>query len=1117
MRLVAEGRVLWFLACFCATPLLLAQTNDADVRQARRRRAEEAQREFYQMRAWPGSTIPAGARRAALEQMNRMIANERRTSTAAGAVWTAIGPRPINTDPEQSIGGGGSPYASGRVAALAVDPRNADVAYVGASGGGVWKTTDGGQNWIPLTDDQPSLATGSIAVAPSNPDIVYVGTGEQNNSADSYYGAGVLKSTNGGATWTQLTGAFVGPFGSSRVSGGGARIGGLAVHPSNPNVVLAAVDRTPASAAGIYRTSDGGQTWTVVLGGAVGTDVVFNPADPNTVYAAIGTVNGGALNGVYKSTDAGVTWTRSGGAGTTALPATGVGRIALALAPSSPNVLFAGIQNSATGSLLGLFKSTDGAQSWTRLTAPDYCTPQCSYNNIIRVHPANSNLVVAAGLPPYRSIDGGATWTNVATGSDGIVAHTDHHALAFAADGSRLYDGNDGGVFSTASFGSAAVIWKNLNATLAVTEFSSNVSIDPSDPRIAYAGTQDNGTLRYSGGPLWDQAVGGDGGSTAIDPALPSIWYGAFQGPQIYKLSGVTGFNTIQSPFLGSSPLLNNGILLSDRFLAYGPLVLDPSNPQRLYYGSQRLYQSDDGAGTWRAISNDLAVPNGVITAIAVSPADPLAIAVGTNNGKFQITNVERQGAATPWADRSSGLPARSISQVIFDPVATPTLYVTLSGFSGFAPADDSGHVFKTTDYGITWTDISGNLPNIPINDIVADPDLPGTLYVATDIGVFQSADGGGAWSTLSSGLPRVLVRSINLHRRSRTLRAATYGRGMWDLALPAAGTGKLPRIDSVTPGAVTGPAALTISGSNFTPATLVRWNGMTHQATVVNETTVRVDLTSADLGRPGRGTVVLFNPVAGGGLSNTVNVAVGAPPAFTSAGITSAASLLPAPVVPGSLGTIVGTNLAGETVSAASPPLPYTLGGVTVEFNGLPAALFYVSPTQINFQAPWELEGYDRAALSISNGTLASPALTVPVATAAPTIFSATGNGGGQGAVLIAGTGILAAPAGAFPGSRPARRGEFLEIYATGLGSVSRLQADGQPKTPTTIATSRIPAVTIGGVPAAVTFAGLAPGGVGLFQINVQIPDSAAVGNAVPISVSLNGATSNTVSIAIQ
>ena len=269
----------------------------------------------------------------------------------------------------------------------------------------MWKTTDGGANWTPLTDDQPSLATGSIALAPSSPDIVYVGTGEQNNSGDSYYGAGILKSTDGGSTWTQLANPFVGPFSTSRVNGGGARIGAIAVHPSNPNVVLAAIDKTPASTAGIYRSADGGATWTQVLPGAVGTDVVFNPADGSIVYAALGSAGGSTLNGVYKSVDTGATWTPAAGAAPAALPATNVGRISLAMAPSSPDTIFAGIQNSASSALLGLYKTTDGGQSWNRLiTAPDYCNPQCSYNNVIRVDPANPNVVVAVGLPPYRSM-----------------------------------------------------------------------------------------------------------------------------------------------------------------------------------------------------------------------------------------------------------------------------------------------------------------------------------------------------------------------------------------------------------------------------------------------------------------------------------------------------------------------------------------------------------------------------------------------------------------------------------------------------------------------------------------------------------------------------------------
>src|SRR5437016_4341626 len=390
----------------------------------------------------PDGHIPAGARAAAVHEMESMIARERMQSPLASSQrWTLIGPRPTNVNPES--GGGGPPFSAGRVSALAVHPTNASIVYLGASDGGVWKTTDGGQNWTPLTDDQPSLAIGSIAIAPSSPNIVYVGTGEQNNSGDSYYGAGVLKSTDGGATWRQLAGPFVGPFNASRTSGGGARIGALAVHPTNPDIVLAAVDRAPAVLAGIYRSTDGGATWTNVLSGAVGTDVVFNPSDPSIVYAALGSSGGSARNGVYKSTNGGVNWNLSGGTGATALPTTNLGRIAIGLAPSNPNTLYIGIQNTSGAlfdTLLGMFKSTDGAQTWTRVFSPDYCAPQCSYNNIIRVHPANPNIVVAAGLPPWRSFDGGLSWVNLASGSNGLFAHTDHHALAFTRDGARLYD-----------------------------------------------------------------------------------------------------------------------------------------------------------------------------------------------------------------------------------------------------------------------------------------------------------------------------------------------------------------------------------------------------------------------------------------------------------------------------------------------------------------------------------------------------------------------------------------------------------------------------------------------------------------------------------------------------
>jgi len=342
----------------------------------------------------------------------------------------------------------------------------------------------------------------------------------------------------------------------------------------------------------------------------------------------------------------------------------------------------------------------------------------------------------------------------------------------------------------------------------------------------------------------------------------------------------------------------------------------------------------------------------------------------------------------------------------------------------------------------------------------------------------------------------------------------------MWDLTLPLAGASQAPRIDSFAPAVITAgpsPLTVTVSGSNFMARSAVRWNGLDRPAAFVSATTLRFTLSAEDLARSGRNTLLVFNPVAGGGLSNAMNVPVGPAPGATTNGITSAADAAsPRPLVPGSIASLLGSNLASDTVSAGAPPLPYTLGGVTIEINGWPATMFYVSPTQINFQVPWELEGHGSATLTILNGTLSS-SLQVSIGFAAPALFTTDGSGKGQGAVTIAGPEVLAAPGGAFPGSRPARRGEFLQIYGTGFGPVSRIQSDGQPKSPATLAISRTPEVTIGGVPANVQFAGLTAGGVGLYQINVQVPAGAPAGAAVPVVVTLSRAASNPVTVAVE
>jgi len=864
---------LWLLL-FCLSPFVAAQEqkprlegqNASPAAQPEDAELVRKREEwFYQQRAYPLRYIPAGARLRALKELDEMIKAQKKlglvlegplpnvTGFPGPTTWTVIGPQPIIS----SLPSGSFPV-SGRITALAVDPTNSSIVYAGGAQGGVWKSTDGGVSWTPKTDSQASLATGSIAIdsnscSPAPCKTIYVGTGEENFSADSYYGAGILKSTDGGDTWTLLGGSvFGGPFGPIGCDGG-FHIGAIAVHPTNPLILLLAGDRS-GTCPGIYRSTDAGQTWTPVLGGFPGTGVFFDPANPNIAYAALG------FSGVYKSTDAGATWTRADAAGTTKLPTTDVGRIALAIAPSNTSTLYASIGSAAGGGisglgpgLLGFFKSTDGGVNWTQLTGtPDYCNPQCWYNNVVAVHPTDPMTVFVGGLGLLRSSDGGNTWVGASQGASGVGLHVDHHTLSFsnAALGAvKLYIGNDGGAWRSDNPTAAipgAYDLVNLNATLAITQFYPGQSVHRSDENIGYSGTQDNGTERYSGNLSWLFTTGSDGGWTVVDEQVPST---VFTSCQTNPPFGTHQYCVFRSNFDGDPAtfafLPMTGVDQTDRASFITPFVGDPNNTGRLYFGTFRLYQSTDYGQTWTAIGPDL-TQGGIITAMAVAPSNSDVVYLTTSFGVQRTINASA-GPGASWSDPTTAdLPSRTPTQVAVNPFNPDTAVISFSGFSGFS--DTKGHVFLTTNGGASWTDISGTgagaLPNIPVNDVVIDPDVSlasSTFYVGTDIGVFFTSDGGATWSPLGNGLPRVAVFSLKLRTQSRTLRAATHGRSVWLIQLTNVAAPAGPFLTSISPASRiagnTGSFSLTLDGSHFTVASQVQWEGSSAGIALTSQT----------------------------------------------------------------------------------------------------------------------------------------------------------------------------------------------------------------------------------------------------------------------------------------
>jgi len=687
----------------------------------------------------------------------------------------------------------GPAITSGRIADFAVNPDHPKIYYVASAAGGVWKTVNAGITYAPVFDGEGSWTIGCVTLDPNNSNVVWVGTGENNNQRCVGYGDGVYKSTDGGASWSNM-----GLKNSEH-------IGKIVVDPRNSDVVYVAAIGPVWSGGGdrgVYKTEDGGKTWNAVLTIDEHTgvnDLVIDSRNPDVLYASafqrerkvFTYIGGGPGSGMYKSTDGGKTWDKAN----KGLPGVDKGRIGLAISPANPEVIYAIVE--AAEDKGGVYASTNRGASWEKRSG--YSTSGNYYQEII-ADPKDQNTVYVMDTWKQISTDGGRNFKNV--GED--FKHVDNHALWIDPnDTDHLLSGCDGGVYESLDRGKN---W-DFKANLPVTQFY-KVALDNALPFYnVYGGTQDNFSM---GGPSrtvsgngianeqWFMTNGGDGFESQVDPNNPDIVYAQSQ------YGGLVRFDHRSGEALGIQPKERKDEN-SYRWNWDAPLVISKHVPTRIYFAANKVFRSDDRGNSWNVISDDLTAqinrnelkvmgrvwgidavaknvstsPYGTIVAMDESPLDPDLLFIGTDDGLIQITT---DGGKT-WmkASQPAGVPANTyVNMVLGSQFDKQVLYAC---YNHHKEGDFKPYVFKSTDLGKTWMSITSNLPergsSYAIAEDFVDKDL---LFVGTEFGAYFSNNGGQSWKALKAGLPTIAIRDIAIQKRETDLVLASFGRGFYVL-----------------------------------------------------------------------------------------------------------------------------------------------------------------------------------------------------------------------------------------------------------------------------------------------------------------------------------------------
>lgn len=692
----------------------------------------ERERFIYERRAGgPGKKLPKDAFTKALIQKNLIQKDSEIDGPTSAVSWVSVNPTGMFYNLT------GSNYISGRTNFIAFHPTNQNIFYIAAAQGGVWKTTDGGANWTALTDGLTSLASGSIAVDKNNPNVIYYGTGEMNFSLDCQYGDGLFKSTDGGSTWTRVV-----PYSSN------SYYSTIVIDPTNSNIVYA------AGTSGVYKTTNAGTNWTkqTTTSGNY-TSLVIDGTNPAILFAS--TYSGE----IFKTTNSGNNWTLLGS--TNGLPASGGGRIQLAISDVNSAVVYASIENSSSGALLGVYKTTNSGANWTlQSSSTNYLGSQGWYDNSIVVKPGDANFIIVGGLDVYTSSNSGVNFTKVSTWGTSTASqftHADIHYFAY--NGSTLYCLSDGGIYKSTNHGTS---WTDLNAKISTLQYQS-ADCDPNNANILYGGCQDNNKqTSTNGGSVWIQRTTGDGGYTVVDPVSTNYVYGQYVNGSVQRSanSGVS--------FSEFSPSSSTGGLF------YNPYELAPGDPNTMVYAQDDIWKTTSARTAtsstgWTQIATNTTV-GGSVSSLAISPLSTSKIYAGTSGGKILTTT----NNGTNWISKTG---FNYVSDLFVDNSNDNICYAAFGGITGV-------RVGKTTDGGNNWVSISGNLPSIAVNSIVVKFSGARTIYVGTDVGVYYSVNEGATWVAMNTGLPAVQVYDLKYKESLKILLAATHGRGCFKFDL---------------------------------------------------------------------------------------------------------------------------------------------------------------------------------------------------------------------------------------------------------------------------------------------------------------------------------------------